>query len=90
VDPDPSLRLELMALAAVLGETRPGFQKYGHKRLIQLYELTADLRRIATEIEEGLSDQQHAAQRLAERRNGHRNGNGRLNNGNGRDDESGA
>jgi hypothetical protein len=86
---DPlSLCVELKALAAVLGETRPGFQKYGHKRMAQLYELTADLRRIATEIEQEISDQERAAQRLAERRNRHNNGNGHLN-GNGQNDQNG-
>ena len=72
MNPDPSLRTELMALAAVLGETRPRFQKYGAERLLQPHEAATDLHRIADRIEAELASQQRVVARL----NGHGNGNG--------------
>jgi hypothetical protein len=72
-----SLRTELMGLAAVLGETRPRFQKFGHARMAQLRELSGDLRRLATEIEAGIEAEIEADQRMAARLNGHRNGHDR-------------
>jgi hypothetical protein len=64
-----------MAVAMILNERRPGFQRFGALRQSKLHQAALDLRSIADRIDAGLALQQRVAEKLMSHNNG-TNGNG--------------
>jgi hypothetical protein len=64
LEPDVELQTEIMAVAMILNERRPGYQRFGTQRQLQLHQAALDLRSIADRIDEGLALQQRVAEKL--------------------------
>jgi hypothetical protein len=62
--PDAELQTEIMAIAMILNERRPGYQRYGTQRQLQLHQAALDLRAIADRIDAGLDLAERVAEKL--------------------------
>jgi hypothetical protein len=79
LEPDSELQTEIMAVAMILNERRPGYQRYGAQRQLQLHQAALDLRAIADRIDAGLELQQRVAEKLLSHNGANGSANGSVN-----------